>query len=165
LILLRHAEASESFPGGRDIDRKLTSLGERQAREVGNFLRDQSVEVDAVICSSALRARQTLDLLALPVEPSRVEVSEDYYNAGVDTLLDALRALPKDCTVALLVGHAPGVPGVAFELATPEASNSSAMTTLERRFPAAAVAQLEFARAWADLAEAALVGVRLPEET
>lgn len=164
LILLRHAEASESFPGGRDIDRKLTPLGERQAREVGNFLRDQSIEVDAVICSSALRTRQTLDLLALPVQPSRVEVSEDYYNAGVDTLLDALRSLPADCAVGLLVGHAPGVPGVAFELADLKASDSSAMTTLERRFPASAVARLEFDGDWADLAEAALVCVGLPED-
>jgi phosphohistidine phosphatase len=163
--LLRHAEATESLPGGRDIDRKLTPVGERQAREVGNFLRDQTIEVDAVICSSALRARQTLDLLALPVEPSRVEVSEDYYNAGVDTLLEALRGLPEDCAVALLVGHAPGVPGVSFELADAETSDSTALMIIERRFPAAALAQLEFAGAWAELAEAALVGVRLPEET
>ena len=164
LILLRHAQASDSLPGGHDIDRKLTALGERQARGVGNFLRNQGIEVDAVVCSSALRARQTLDQLALNVEPSRVEVSEAYYNAGVDTLLDSLRALPADCAVALLVGHAPGVPGVAFELADPDASEASALTALEHRFPAAAVARLEFDGDWADLAEAALVGVGLPEE-
>ena len=165
LILLRHAQAGDSLPGGHDIDRKLTALGERQAREVGNFLRDQGIEVDAVVCSSAVRARQTLDQLALDVEPSRVEVSEAYYNAGVDTLLDGLRSLPADCRVALLVGHAPGVPGVAFELADPEASDPSAMTALERRFPAAAVARLEFIGAWAELAEAALVGTRFPDES
>ena len=164
LILLRHAQASDSLPGGHDIDRKLTALGERQARGVGNFLRNQGIEVDAVVCSSAVRALQTLDQLALAVDQSRVEVSEAYYNAGVDTLLDALRALPVDSAVALLVGHAPGVPGVAFELADPDASDSSALEALERRFPAAAIAQLEFAGAWAELAEAALVGVRLPEE-
>ena len=165
LILLRHAQASDTHPGRHDIDRKLTALGERQARGVGNFLRNQGIKVDAVVCSSALRARQTLAQLALDVEPSRVEVSEDYYNAGVDTLLDALRALPEDCSVALLVGHAPGVPGVAFELADQDASDSSALEALERRFPAAAIAQLEFAGAWADLAETVLVNVRLPEET
>ena len=165
LILLRHAQASNPPSGGHDIDRKLTALGERQAREVGNFLRDQGIEVDAVVCSSALRARQTLDQLALALDPRRVEVSDAYFNAGVDTLLDALRALPEDCTVALLVGHAPGVPGVAFELADPDASDASALTVLERRFPAAAVARLEFDGDWADLAEAALAGVRLPEET
>jgi phosphohistidine phosphatase len=99
------------------------------------------------------------------VEPSRVEVSEDHYNAGVDTLVDALRALPADCAVALLVGHAPGVPGVAFELADPDASDPAAMTALERRFPAAALARLEFAGDWADLAEAALVDARFSEES
>jgi phosphohistidine phosphatase len=164
LILLRHAQASDTLPGGHDVDRKLTALGERQARGVGNFLRNQGIKVDAVVCSSAVRARQTLDQLALEVEPSRVEVSEDYYNAGVDTLLEAVRALPADCSVALLVGHAPGVPGVALELADPEASDSSALEALERRFPAAAVAKLQFAGAWAELAEAVLVSARFADE-
>jgi phosphohistidine phosphatase len=165
LILLRHAEAAETRPGGRDIDRELTARGVQQARGAGDFLRNQGIEVDDVVCSSAVRARQTLEQLALPVEPSRVEVSEDCYNAGVDTLLEVLRALPEDCTVALLVGHAPGVPGLVFELADPEASDTSALTAIERRFPAAATAQLEFAGAWADLAEAALVNVRFPAES
>jgi phosphohistidine phosphatase len=163
LILLRHAPATETRPGGRDIDRELTELGEQQARGVGDFLRHQGVEVDAVVCSSAVRARQTLERLALPIEPSRVELSEDCYNAGVDTLLEVLRALPEDCAVALLVGHAPGVPGVAFELADAEASDSAAMAAIERRFPAAAIAQLEFTGAWADVADAVLVDVWFPD--
>src|SRR4029453_12408738 len=137
------------MPGGRDIDRKLTALGEQQARAVGKFLRDQGIEVDAVLCSAAVRARQTLDQLALPVDPGRVEISESCYKAGDDTLLDALRARPTDCMVALLVGHAPGVPGVIFELADREASDPAALTAVERRFPAAAVAPLAFGGAWA----------------
>ena len=164
MILLRHAQAIDSHPGATDIDRKLTALGERQARGVGDFLRAQDIEVDAVVCSSAIRARQTLDQLALPVEPSRVEVSEDYYNAGADALLQALQALPADCSVALLVGHAPGVPSVALELADSEMSEASALATLEQRFPAAAIARLEFDGAWAGLAAAALVDIRFPEE-
>jgi phosphohistidine phosphatase len=163
LILLRHAQADDSRPGGHDIDRTLTAAGERQAQNVGNFLRDQAIEVDAVLCSSAVRARQTLEQLTLAVEAARVEVSEEYYNAGADTLLDALRGLPADSAVALLVGHAPGVPGLAIELADPESSDPDAIAVLERRFPAAAVARLEFAGAWADLAKAELVGLRIPD--
>ena len=163
MILLRHAQAGDSVSGGRDIDRELTPLGRRQARDVGNFLRKQSLEIDAVMCSSAVRARQTLDQLGLDVPPGRVEVSEDYYNAGVDTLLAALRKLPADSVVALLVGHAPGVPGVAFELANPDTSDSAAMAALERRFPDAAVARLALAGAWADLTDAVLVDVRFPD--
>jgi phosphohistidine phosphatase len=164
-MLLRHAEASDSIPGGRDIGRRLTSLGERQAHDVGQFLQHLGIEFDAVLCSSAVRARQTLDQLGLSMESSAVQVSEDYYNAGVDTLLDALRTLPSDCVVALLVGHAPGVPGVALELADREASDPTAMAALERRFPAAAVARLEFAGDWADLAVAVLVDLRIPDES
>ena len=162
--MLRHGQAIDFRPGGRDIDRKLTALGERQARDVGDFLRNQGIEVDAVVCSSAVRARQTLDQLGLPVEPSRVEISEDYYNAGADALLEALRALPAACSVALLVGHAPAVPSLALGLADSEVSEASALAALERRFPAAAIARLEFNGAWAGLAEAALVDVRFPEE-
>jgi hypothetical protein len=39
------------------------------------------------------------------------------------------------------------------------------MKAIERRFPAAAIAQLEFAGSWADLHEAALSNVRLPAES
>jgi phosphohistidine phosphatase len=165
LILLRHAEATDSRPGRRDTGRELTELGRLQARGVGKFLRDQDVKVDAVLCSSAVRARQTLDQLGLVPEPSSIQISEDYYNAGADTLLAALRRLPADCAVGLLVGHAPGVPGVALELADREASDPTAMAAIERRFPAAAAAQFEFTGAWADLAEAVLVRLRLPEES
>ena len=165
MLLLRHARAEDSQPGGRDIERRLTAVGERQAREVGMFLREQGLEVDAVLCSAAVRAQQTLDQLELPVAASGVQVSEDFYNAGADTLIAALRRLPADCAAALLVGHAPGVPGVAFELADPSASNSTAMTALGRRFPAAALARLEVAGPWADLADAALVDIRVPDET
>jgi hypothetical protein len=54
---------------------------------------------------------------------------------------------------------------LVFELADPVASDTSALTAIERRFPAAAMAQLEFAGVWADLAEAALVNVRFPAES
>jgi phosphohistidine phosphatase len=162
LLLLRHAEAGNQPSGGRDIGRPLTARGERQAREVGAFLREQGLRVDHALCSSAARAQQTLAALQLSLPASNVRVSEDYYNAGVDTLLEALRMLPADCAVALLVGHAPGVPGVAFALANPHTSDPAVMTTLEQRFPVAALARLEGAGRWKDVVEATLVGIRIP---
>jgi phosphohistidine phosphatase len=161
LLLLRHAEAGNQPSGGRDIDRQLTARGERQAREVGAFLREQDLRVDHALCSSAARAQQTLAALQLSLPASNVRVSEDYYNAGADTLIEALRTLPAGCAVALLVAHAPGLPGVAFALADPRSSDPAAMAALERRFPAAALARLSVAGRWADLAEAALVSIRM----
>ena len=89
--------------------------------EVGDYLRSRGITVDAVLCSSAARARQTLELLKLDdqLDPDRVEIADRFYNAGADTLINAVRELPDDCHVALLVGHAPGAPGVVYELTDP----------------------------------------------
>jgi phosphohistidine phosphatase len=164
VLLLRHAQTEDTRPGGTDIDRALTAFGEEQARAVGAYLTGQRLVVDAVLCSAAVRARQTLTGLGLPLpDPSRTDISSDYYNAGSDTSVEALRGLDESCQVVLLVGHAPGVPAVAYELADPETSDPRALAAIDGRFPAAALARLEFTGAWADLETATLVDVRLPE--
>jgi phosphohistidine phosphatase len=163
VLLLRHAQTEDTRPGARDFDRQLTAAGVEQARALGAFLATQGVTVDAVLCSAAVRTRQTLGELGLSLpDSSRLDLSSDYYNAGSDTLVDGLRELDEDCRTVLLVGHAPGVPAVAYELADPEASDPAALAAIDGRFPAATLARLEFTGDWADLDTAALVGVRLP---
>jgi phosphohistidine phosphatase len=166
LLVLRHAQTEDVRPGGHDIDRRLTSHGEEQARAVGAYLRQQGLAIDHVLCSSAVRARQTLELLDLPpVASDHTDVSEAYYNAGSDSLIEAVRALPDGCDTALLVGHAPGLPGVAYELVDPESSDPSAWAAIQHRFPAAALARLEWSGGWDDVGAARLVGVRLPDRS
>lgn len=163
LLLLRHAQTEDVRPGGHDLDRRLTADGREQARAVGAHLAGQGLTIDAVLCSAAVRARQTLAALGLPLpEASRLDISSDYYDAGADTLVDALRHLGEDCRTVLLVGHAPGVPAVAYELADPELSDPKAVAAIDGRFPAATLARLEFTGSWSDLTTAALVDVRLP---
>ena len=164
LLVLRHAQTEDVHPGGHDIDRRLTPHGEEQARAVGAHLRQQGLAIDHVLCSSAVRARQTVELLDLPpMSSDHVDVSEAYYNAGTDSLIEAVRALPDDCDTALIVGHAPGLPGVAYELVDPESSDPSAWAAIEHRFPAAGLARLESSGGWGDVGAARLVSVRLPD--
>ena len=65
LLVLRHAKTEDTRPGSKDSERRLTPDGERHALEVGDYLRTQGITVDTVLCSSAARARQTLELLKL----------------------------------------------------------------------------------------------------
>ena len=58
-------KTEDTRPGSPDSERRLTPDGERHALEVGDYLRSQGITVDAVLCSSAARARQTLELLKL----------------------------------------------------------------------------------------------------
>ena len=89
----------------------------------------EGITVDAVLCSSAARARQTLELLKLgdPPAPDRVEIADRFYNAGGDTLINAVRELPDDCRVALLIGHAPGAPSLVHEMTDPASSTPEAV--------------------------------------
>jgi len=104
LLVLCHAKTEDTRPGSKDSERRLTPEGERAALRVGDYLRTQGTAVDTVLCSSAVRARQTLDLLKLDdqLDPDRVETADRFYNAGTDTLINAVRELPNDCQVALL---------------------------------------------------------------
>jgi phosphohistidine phosphatase len=108
LLVLRHAQTEDSRPGSRDSERRLTPTGERDAQQVGEYVREQGIVIDTVLCSSAVRARQTFELLKLgdQLDPDRVEIADRFYNAGGDALIDAVRELPRDCHVAMLVGHA-----------------------------------------------------------
>ena len=56
LVLVRHAEAA---PGDPDELRALTPEGHEQARRLGERLRDEGIQPDAVLTSPLLRARET----------------------------------------------------------------------------------------------------------
>jgi phosphohistidine phosphatase len=163
LLVLRHAKTEDTRQGSKDSERRLTPDGERAALEVGDYLRAEGIAVDTVLCSSAARARQTLELLKLgdQLDPDRVEIADRFYNAGTDTLINAVRELPDDCHVALLVGHAPGTPGVVYELTDQATSTPEAVSALQGRFPAAALAQLEFESDWSGVENGSLTAVRI----
>jgi phosphohistidine phosphatase len=164
LLVLRHAQTEDVRPGSKDSERRLTPDGERRALEVGDYLRAEGITVDTVLCSSAARARQTLELLKLgdQLNLDRVEIADRFYNAGGDTLINAVRELPDDCHVALLIGHAPGAPGLVHEMTDPATSRPEAVSAIESRFPAAALAQLEFEGDWSEIDAGSLVSVRMP---
>jgi phosphohistidine phosphatase len=164
LLVLRHAQTEDIRPGSRDSERRLTPDGERDAELVGDYLREQGIMIDTVLCSSAARARQTFELLKLSdqLDPDRVQIADLFYNAGGDTLVNAVRELPDDCHVVLLIGHAPAAPSLVHELADTATSDPKAVAAIESRFPAAALAKLEFTGDWSQFDSGSLMAVRLP---
>ena len=161
LLVLRHAQTEDTRPGSRDTERRLTPDGERDAEQVGDYLRKQGIIIDTVLCSSAARTRQTLELLKLGdgMDSDRVQIADLLYNAGSDTLLNAVRDLPDDCHIALLIGHAPGAPGLVHELTDPTTSDPGAVDAIDRGLPVAGLAQLEFHGSWFNLDAASLRSV------
>ena len=113
LILWRHAEAEDIHPGISDYQRRLTPHGEKQAREMAAWLRQQLPEKTRILVSPAQRTIQTANALKLDyrIEPA-IGTS-----AAPDDLLGAA-SWPDGEDAVLLVGHQPTLGQVAASLMT-----------------------------------------------
>jgi phosphohistidine phosphatase len=99
LILWRHADAEE---GERDLERKLTGKGRKQAARVAQWLQRRLPSKFTVICSPARRARETADALE-----ARYKISDRLApGALVGDLVEAA-GWPKRKGAVILVGHQP----------------------------------------------------------
>ncbi len=157
LYLLRHADAASTGTDWRDVTRELTPKGRTQARAVGELLAPQ--RIDLVLCSSATRARQTTELLNLHAP---IRYLDRLYNAGTRQLLAELYAVEDQLRTVLVVGHAPGIPALAENLADRQHSNPEAMALIRYNFPPATLVGLEFYGGWSAMGEARLFTARHP---
>ena len=156
LVLLRHGKSAYP-PGVSDHDRPLAPRGRREAALAGKWIEQHVPQLDYILCSSAARTRQTLEATGLATPTVLVDFTSSIYEAYPDELLDLVTAAPPADRTVLLVGHAPGVPGLAEMLAGP-GSNTDALHAMETKFPTSALAVLVVEGEWTDAGEA---GARL----
>lgn len=120
LVLLRHAKSA--WPDGvADLERPLADRGRRDAPVAGRWLREH-VRVDLVVCSPAVRTRQTWRLVAEELDATpEFLVDERVYDASVADLVAVVRELPASAATVLVIGHNPGLSelgGTTTELRT-----------------------------------------------
>ena len=165
LVLLRHAKSD--WPDVADHDRPLAKRGKRDAPVVGRWLGASGYVPDAVVCSTARRARETWELAATGLAavapgPSRVPAvryEPRVYEATVLGLLMLVREFDPAWRTAAIVGHNPGLAELTAGLASPDSPPPQA-------FPTAAVAVLGLPGSWAEAApgEARLLAFTVPAE-
>jgi phosphohistidine phosphatase len=162
LVLLRHSKAvpPESMP---DPERPLSDRGRADARAAGRDLVAQGIEADLVLCSPSQRTRETWQFAA-EAGASAADVWYDrrIYNADTVELLDVIREVPSDARTVVMVGHAPGIPWLADELALD--GTSPERVELTRKYPTSGLTVLHLTCRWADLSadDADLVSYVVP---
>ncbi len=116
-LLMRHAKSSWNNANQSDFDRPLNERGKQTAPEMARLLADEGYVPDFVWCSTACRARETLQL-ALPVWPVSPVVSLDdqLYLASSETFWSFLQRTPDAVRNVMLVGHNPGLEELVNEL-------------------------------------------------
>ena len=120
LMILRHAQALGVEPGGDDKSRKLSPKGIEDAKALGALMERQNLQPDLVLCSAAVRTRQTLDGLLNVIAVGRIDYSDTLYNADFSVLLNAVQGQSNDINNLLLVAHNPGIHTFAARLASDE---------------------------------------------
>jgi phosphohistidine phosphatase len=149
LHLLRHAK-SDRDGGLEDRERPLSRRGRDDARRVGASLPVALGGLDLVLCSTALRTRETAALvLAGFTPPPHILYEDALYLAGPAALLRRLRGLEEKDAAVLAIGHNPGLHELAAALAAPASPHYRKLA--EGKFPTTARASFAIDGPWASL--------------
>lgn len=147
LVLMRHAKSA--YPDNvDDYDRPLASRGIREAGLAGDWLRSNVPHIDQVLCSSAVRTRETLRLTKIPAP---VNYLDQLYGAAPGSMIAEINAAVDTAATLLLIGHEPTISQVAFGLANPEDSDRDALHRLSMKYPTSGITVLKVTSSWHDL--------------
>jgi phosphohistidine phosphatase len=151
LILLRHAKSAWDDPHQKDIDRPLAPRGRKAAPKMADWMKSEHHIPDFVLCSTARRTRETLELSkAILPRGATVRYEQSLYLATPAELLAQIATVPESADRAMLVGHNPGLAELAAMLVA--GGDSEAMSKLHAKFPTGAAAVIDFqARTWKEV--------------
>lgn len=169
LFVLRHAKSSWDQPGLDDHDRPLAPRGVRASELLSAHLRREQIQPALILCSSARRARETLELAVLgpdggdgPRTSAEVQIEPALYTATASELIERLRRVPPGTSSVMLIGHNPALHTLVATLARPEdppppareqgaSAPDGRLDAVRDKFPTGALAALAFTGAWSQL--------------
>ena len=117
LLIMRHAKSSWKDTNLDDHERPLNKRGRRDAPTMGALLRREHLAPDVILCSTALRARETAAAVAEAGHfTAEITYDPSFYHNAPEAYFETLARLPAGVEVALLVAHNPGVEELLAEL-------------------------------------------------
>jgi phosphohistidine phosphatase len=113
VLLMRHAKSSWKDPKLPDIERPLTKRGKKDVPFMGQKLVDKELAPQMILCSTAVRARMTAELVAKKCGyQGEITYLDSFYLAEPAVYADALSNLPDEIERVMLIGHNPGLEGL-----------------------------------------------------
>ncbi len=109
LYIIRHAKSSWDYPELSDHERPLIEKGRKRTRKVIEYLKKQAARPDFIISSSALRARETADLIAegLGIDKDLVKTDPTLYHTDANEIFIQFADLSDKFHEVMIVGHNP----------------------------------------------------------
>lgn len=141
LSLLRHAKAAWAPPGQKDFDRTLDDAGFADAEVLADMAADQGLQPDLILCSTAVRCRQTADALRRALsEDLEIQYIDELYAGGANVYRDIISSQDPALSALMVVGHNPVIEEILRETLGEEAATKAAPAG----YPAGALAVIDF---------------------
>ena len=144
LTLLRHAKSAWDDALLPDHERPLAPRGAKACRQLATWIEDARLRPQLVVCSTAARARQTLEPLLGPLGVPEVSYENGLYHASARWLADRVAALDPAVDDVMFVGHNPGLQDLALLFS----SASAARDRIAAKLPTGALVRLELEGGW-----------------
>ncbi|OHV84030.1 histidine phosphatase family protein [Ensifer sp. LCM 4579] len=140
LFLLRHARSGWALPGQRDFDRALDDAGYAEAALTAQAAADRGLRPDVILCSTAVRCRQTAEPLYRALgEELDVRYVDQLYSGPTSTYRNLVEAHAHRDSL-MLVGHNPMIEELFLQILGGE----SAAAALGDGYPPAGLAVIDF---------------------
>lgn len=94
-----------------DFDRPLKKDRIDDAKNMGRYLRELGLKPDLVLCSPALRTRQTAELICDKLKYDFDEVSFDkrIYESTAEEVMQVVREVAAEVNTLVVIGHNPSL--------------------------------------------------------
>ena len=142
LYVMRHSKSSWSDPSLDDFDRPLSKRGKNNAKLICEFFIKKNLKFDLVYCSSSKRTIQTLNILSEKISFKKIIKKKALYHASEDEIIHILKQTGDNYKTLLLINHEPSMSELINRICLKE--NSDQFENLKRKFPTAAVAEVNF---------------------
>ena len=148
LLLMRHAKSDWPTSAGNDFERSLADRGNKDAHRIGRWIQEHNWLPDQVICSPAIRAKQTIDHVCqqIGMDSGTVEYDKRIYEADQNHLLNMLKETNSLTTRLLMVGHNPSFSDLLNFLCS-----DSTHPSVDRSMSSAALAVITLKAPWSAL--------------
>jgi phosphohistidine phosphatase len=115
LYFLRHGKSSWEEPNLLDYDRPLLKKGKKRTKRIAKHLKSIGQIPMLIICSPALRARETAEIAA-KILGSKLIFDDKLYPGNMQSIMEVIYAQDNTLDSIMLVGHNPAFTSLVREM-------------------------------------------------
>ncbi len=145
LYLLRHAKSSWGDSKLDDFERPLAARGIKACKLMKAHIRKAGIKPDLILCSPAIRARETYIRIADAfARETEVRFESRLYDFGSQALLKRLRQVDRKVSSVMMIGHNTGIEHLALALTS--GTETKSLARMREKYPTLALASIEIGK-------------------